>query len=605
MPEDIAASLVLVLILAAAANALAWLLRLPSILLLLGVGFLAGPVAGVIRPDALFGPLLLPLVSLSVALILFEGGLGLRFREIRGAGRVVWSLVSLGVIVTGAIAALGGYLVIGLDAGLACLLGAILCLTGPTVVLPLLEFVRPRGPVGPILKWEGIVIDPIGALLAVIVFELVLGRTLDSAAMHAGLALGRSVLAGASVGMIGAALMVLLIRYHVVPEALHSVISTALVLGAFIVSDRVQHESGLLAVTLMGVALANQGLADIRGIAEFKEKLRQLLLSSVFIVLSARLRLEVFQQIGWDVLLFVVLLIAAARPLSVVVSTVRSSLSWRQRVFLMWVAPRGIVAAAVASVFSLALEQAGYRQARLLLPVTFSTIVLTVAFYGLTLRYVGRWLGVAEHNAQGILIAGAHKISRELAAVVAKAGYRVALVDTNPLRAAEARGLGLEAYHGSILSDELLLRLDLAGIGRLLALTPNEEVNYLATEKFARTFGRANVFQLEPKPDARGKRSLHIHVPALFSHEATYPTLSNWIADGAKVKATRLTQEFDYAAYRERYEGAFIPMLVEQNGRLTVITAAAGADPRPGQTLISLVRSVDGVAESQDERATT
>ena len=175
MPEDIAGSLVLLVILAACANSLAWLLRLPSILLLLSVGFLAGPVTGVIKPDELFGPLLLPLVSLSVALILFEGGLGLSLSEIRGAGRVVQSLVSVGALITCAVAGLASHFIIGLDASLACLLGAILCVTGPTVVLPLLEFVKPRGRVGPILKWEGIVIDPVGALLAVIVFEVVLG----------------------------------------------------------------------------------------------------------------------------------------------------------------------------------------------------------------------------------------------------------------------------------------------------------------------------------------------------------------------------------------------------------------------------------------------
>ncbi len=602
MPENIAGSLVLVVILAAAANGAAWLLRLPSILLLLGFGFIAGPVAGVIRPDELFGSLLLPLVALSVALILFEGGLGLTLREIRGTGQIVRNLVTVGAVITWAVAGFAAHFIIGLDAGLACLLGAILCVTGPTVVLPLLEFVKPRGPVGPILKWEGIVIDPVGALLAVIIFEMLLGGTAGSPVMHIALSLGRSVLTGGAIGLIAAGLLVVAIRYHIFPDTMHSMLSMALVLGAFTLSNPVQPESGLLAVTVMGVALANQRFADMRGIVAFKENLRILLLSSVFILLSARLRLADFQRIGWETLLFIAVLIVVARPLCVLASTVGSSLKWRQRVFLMWLAPRGIVAAAVASVFALAFEQAGYPQARLLLPVTFTTIVVTVAFYGLTLPMAGRWLGLTEPHPQGVMIAGAHPASRAMAAAIGEVGYRVLLIDSNRWHVAEARGAGLEAYHGSILSDEFVRRFNLAGVGRLLAMTPNDEVNYLATEKFARQFGRGSVFQLEPKHDTRGRRSLQIHASALFDSQATYAMLDSWMAEGAKIKTTRLTPEFDYAAYREHYKDAYILLfVVDEGGRLTVVTAAAGLRPRAGQTLISLVRpmcSLTGGPES-------
>lgn len=588
MSEEIVESLVLLLLLAAAASALAWLLRLPSILLLLGFGFVAGPVAGIINPDELFGPLLLPLVSLFVALILFEGGMGLRFREIRGVSGIVRNLVTLGAVITWAVGGVSAYYVLGLDARLACLLGATLCVTGPTVVLPLLEFVKPRGSVGPILKWEGIVIDPIGALLAVVVFEVVLSGELDSVATHAGAALARSVVAGGVLGLVGAGLLVAVIRLHLVPERLHAIVAMSLALGGFVLSNKVQGESGLLSVTVMGVALANQRAADIRGVVEFKENLRVLLLSSLFILLSARLKMEDLRQIGWETALFVAILIFIARPLCVAASALGSHTTWKERLFLMWLAPRGIVAAAVASVFSLALEEAGYAQARLLLPVTFGTIVITVAVYGLTIRPVAHRLGLADLNAQGVIIAGANPLGRALAGAIKEAGFRALLIDTNHSSVAECRKAGFEVYHGSILNDELMLRVDLNGIGRLLAVTPNDEVNFLATERFAHMFGRQGVFQLEPKPDLRGKRGLKIYATPLFSPEVTYPILEDWVLNGGTIKRTPITEEFDYAAYRELYGDGFIPLFVTDGSRLTVVSGAA--KPGPGQSIISLIR---------------
>jgi len=278
-------------------------MRMPSILFLLVFGFLAGPVTGLLDPDALLGELLLPIVSISVAIILFEGGLTLRLEELREIGGVVLALVTLGAIVTWSLAAAAAHFVLGLEVQVAVLLGAVLVVTGPTVIGPLLRHVRPTGRVADILKWEGIVIDPIGALLAVLVFE-------------------------------------------------------ALLVGAFVLSNHLQAESGLFAVTLMGLVLDNQKHVAVKHILDFKENLSVLIISALFILLSDRLEPSHFSHFGMESVLFLAILIFVARPTSVLTSTLRSDLDWRERLFLSWMAPRGIVAAAVASVFALKLSAA-------------------------------------------------------------------------------------------------------------------------------------------------------------------------------------------------------------------------------------------------------
>lgn len=492
-------ALAAVIVLGAAAQWLAWALRIPSILFLLLFGFLAGPILGWVSPTALFGDLLLPLVSIAVALILFEGGLSLSFREIRGSAGVITLLVTVGALVTWALAGAAAHLLLGLDFEIAALLGAILTVTGPTVVLPLLRHIRPSAPLDAILKWEGIVIDPIGALLAVLVFEGIRHGT-DGGATHFAAAIGLTVLGGGAIGLVAAAVLAYGIRRYVIPDHLQTAVALMLVVGAFVGANAVHPESGLLAVTVMGIALANQRFADMRHVLEFKENLRVFLLSAVFILLSARVRLSEMQSVGGDVLLFVLALILVVRPACVALSTMGSSLSWRQRAFLACVAPRGIVAAAVTSVFALELERLGHSQARLLVPVIFSTIVVTVVTYGLLGSPIARRMHLSDSNPQGFLIVGANRFARQLARVLQAHGVRVVLVDSNRNEVLAARGEQLPAHFGSILTEEAREKLDLTGIGRLLALTSNDEVNALACERFARIFGRAGVYRLPGQP---------------------------------------------------------------------------------------------------------
>jgi NhaP-type Na+/H+ or K+/H+ antiporter len=352
-------SLASIVVLGIGAQWLAWRLRLPSILLLLLAGFLAGPVAGVIEPDELLGETLFPIVSISVGIILFEGGLTLRLSDIAGMRRVVFRLITIGALVTWAIVGLGAYYIIGLSAEMSVLLGAIFIVTGPTVVIPLLKHVRPAGRVGSILKWEGILIDPVGATVAVLVLEAITSGRLENGALAPMLGgVLETLVVGIALGVIGAQFLVQVFKRYWVPEELQNPFAVMIIVGLFTLSNEIQPESGLLTTTVMGIVLANQRQISTRHLSQFKEDIGVLLLSSLFIVLAARVELEQLSNISGRALAFLALLIFVARPLSVLASTARSPLSWRERAFIAWIAPRGIVAVSVASLFALQLTNA-------------------------------------------------------------------------------------------------------------------------------------------------------------------------------------------------------------------------------------------------------
>ncbi len=600
MLENPIAALASVIVLGVGAQWLSWRLRFPSILLLLVIGVTAGPITGLLHPGDLFGASLLPIVSLSVGLILYEGGLSLRLDELSKVGRVVRNLLTVGVGVGWVLSSLLAWLILGMEPPLAILLGAILVVTGPTVVGPLLQLIRPVGPVAPILRWEGIAIDPIGALLAVLVFEVISSGEGHNLLTHSGMALAKTIVVGGGLGLCAAGLLTLLLKRYWVPDELQNPVSLMLVVAAFGASHMIQEESGLLATTVMGIALANQKFVTVEHIIEFKEDLRVLLIGMLFILLGAHLKLEAIMRVGPPTVAFVVLLIVVVRPLAVWASTLRSDLQRHERLFLAWMAPRGIVAAAVSSVFALRLEQAGYEQAGVLVSSTFAVILGTVSVYGLSAPWLARKLKVADPNPQGLVIAGADVWARAVAEALKGRGLRVILIDTNYNRIAAARTVGIETYRGSILSEHLLDRLDLGGTGRFLAATPNDEVNTLATQRFAPVFGTANVYRLTPNKNSprNADQQDTAHSRLLFDPEATYRNLHDRVAAGHIVKATPLTEKFDYTAFRNLYGPTAIPLFtVDDSGKLSVITTDNTAEPKPGQTIVSLVEERESEKE--------
>lgn len=580
-----------IIVLGIFAQWLAWRLKLPSILLLLIFGFAAGPLTGFIKPDLLFGESLFPLVSIFVALILFEGGLSLKINELRATGNVVQRLISVGALVTWFLTSVGAIYILKMDTTTSVLLGAVTLVTGPTVVIPLLRLVRPKGRVASILKWEGILIDPIGAMLAVLVFEAIIAGRFHEVPSMTVAGIFKTFLTGTLTGGAGAFAIILFLRHYLIPDFLQSPVTLMSVVGVFTASNLMQAESGLLAVTIMGIVLTNQKFVDIKHIIEFKENLRVLLLAVLFIVLSARLELSDFQGLGLKSIVFLAGLIFAVRPLAVLSSTLGSDLSWRERIFIAFVAPRGIVAASVASVFALELSRAGFPGANILASVTFLVIIGTVIFYGITASALAGILRLAQPSPQGVLIIGAHSWTTAIAKAIMDAGYKVIMVDTNWENITTARMAGVQTYFGSALSESILHELDLEGIGRVLALTPNYSVNSLAVLRFNEVFDKSELYQLSP--DTRREKepvTRHLHGRFLFWPEVTFEDFAEMFSSGAAVKKSSFTEQFDYTAFKKIHKNAVPLFLITEKGELQVVTNDQEPNPLPGQSLITVVR---------------
>ena len=590
-----------ILALGIAAQWVAWRFRLPAIVLLLAFGVLLGKLSGAESEGN--QEMFFALVSLAVGIILFEGGLSLDFREIKDTRGAVFRLVSLGLVITWLLTSWFAYQVAGFSPKMALLLGGLLTVSGPTVILPLLRHVQPVRRIGSLAKWEGIVNDPIGAVLAALIFELIAHQTHGSIANESMLGLGKTVACGVVLSGISALLLIQMLRRYWIPDYLQNPVILAFVTLLFAFSNYLQAESGLVTVTLLGVMLANQRKVAIRHVVEFKENLRVLLISTLFIVLASKLTIDrsAIEMLGWRSVGFVALLIIVVRPVSVFVSTIGSGLSWREKSFLAWIHPRGIVAAAVSSLFALALAEANPAladEAKRFELMTFLVIVATVSIYGLSLAPFARWLGLSGENPQGILFAGASPAVREIAAAIREEGFPVLLVDTNPQNNSAARMAGLPVSYASIGSEFVQEEIDLGGIGRLLAMTPNDEVNTLATMGFAERFGRSKVYQVAAAESSSGRTErvgAYHGGRTLFDQPITAKELEDRFAAGARIKKTVITEDFVYEDFRERYgESALALFCVESSEVLSVATNEKDMLPRPGQKLIALVDAERG-----------
>ncbi len=614
MTHQILIGIVGVIVLGIGAQWIAWRFRLPSILLLLLFGFVAGPVTGFLPVSSLRGDWLYAFVSVSIGIILFEGGLRLRVGELREVGKAVLNLVTVGVLVTWVLAAAGAYFMLGFEPGLAIVVGAILTVTGPTVVLPLLQHVRPAGRVGAVAKWEGITVDPVGAILAVLVLETILllsgsaaaeGGSVSSAIAHAAEGLLLTIFISVGMSVIGAALLVFLLYRRLVPDYLQSAMALAVVVGTFGLSNSLQEESGLLEATLMGIMMANQKWVPVRRITEFKEALQVLLIGSLFVLLSARLEIEALKyMLEPEALAYLGVLILLVRPIAVAASSVRSRLTFREKAFLAWLAPRGIVAAAVSSLFAFRLERVYPGHAADLVPLVFLVIVGTVAVYGLSSSAVARWLKLAHPNPQGVLFLGATLWVQRAAQEIKKLGFRVLLIDSNTENVIRARQRDLEAQSADALSEGILDTLDLGGIGRFLALTPNDEVNSLACLNFAEIFDTNELYQLAAGSDTPGDQTRdlpqHLRGLPLFGEKATFGSLTDRFKAGGEVRVFELSSDNTYQALLNRYHDDMI-LLFAVRGEELLVNSPGELMPQPGDRVIVFLPPFARERDFEDE----
>jgi NhaP-type Na+/H+ or K+/H+ antiporter len=572
---------------------LAWRVRMPAILFLLAGGLTAGPMLGWLQPEPLFGDLLFPLISLAVAVILFEGSLTLQYREIKGHGRMVRNLIPVGSVVTALIGTLAAKWILDVSWAVALLFGAISIVTGPTVIAPLLRSVRPRQNLANILRWEGIIIDPVGALLAVLVFEAIISWGQGNVFWHSVYIFGKTVAVGLLLGAAAGWLNGLALRKHLLPQYLHNAGTLTFMLGVYALSNELAHESGLLTVTVMGIWMANMKMVPIDDILEFKESLSVLLISALFIILAARVDFGAIAELGWGLVAVLAILMLVARPLSILLSAIGTKLNWREKLFLSWVAPRGIVAAAVSALFAFQLQNQGYEDAGALVPLVFMLIIATVTLQSLTARPIARILGVAEPAAFGFLILGASSGARAIAHALHKSEIPVVLTDTNWENVRQARMDGLKVYFGNPTSEHAATHLDLTGVGKLLVISPYKHLNSLATYHFLDWFGANSVYSLsegEQDQKASHQTAEKIQQTRGLFNGLSYPKLASLVSRGYMVKTTQLSESFTYEDFVARHDGeARVLFVINDKEKIHPVMTGDEIEPDTDWQLISLL----------------
>ena len=549
-----------IIILGILAQWVAWKFKIPAILPLLLIGLLVGPIAAEflsedgtkwIEPiwngeEGLFpGQSLFYFVSLAISIILFEGGLTLKMSEVKDVGPVISKLISLGAAVTFFGAAVAAHFTFDLSWEISFLFSGLIIVTGPTVITPILRNIPLKKDVSAVLKWEGILIDPIGALVAVLVFEFISVDGGGEFTKTAVIEFGKIVLFGATFGFTFAHAMNFIINKKYVPHYLLNVFALAAVLGVFVLSDTFAHESGLLAVVVMGMVLGNANAPYLKELLYFKESLSVLLISILFILLSANINMsDLYLLYTWKTFVLFAAVVFIIRPISVFLSARGSALKRNEKLFISWVGPRGIVAAGIASLFGLKLVNAGVSGAEYITPLVFMIVLGTVLLNATTARLFAKLVGVFLTKSDGILIVGASKFSRLIGDYLESNGRHVVLIDSNKSNIEKAKALGLEAINTNIYSDTLMDNIELNDVGYLMALTGSNDINTYAINKFSKQFGENGAFRLvsiDEMQDANNNPKA-----GLFSHTDDFMTLSNVVRSFPTIHETSLKDQAHY-----------------------------------------------------------
>jgi NhaP-type Na+/H+ or K+/H+ antiporter len=560
--HHITETLALIVVIGLAAQWLGWRLRIPAIVLLSLSGLLVGPVLGIIRPSVALGDTFQPLIQLGVAAILFEGGLTLRLNELRNAAAGVKRLITVAVALSLALGSAAAHYVGGLSWPVAMVFGAIVVVTGPTVILPLLRQAKLRKRPASYLKWEGIVNDPTGALLAVVAFEYFVSAGQASIG-HSLLELGLGLAVAGALGGVGGWLLGRAYLAGLVPEYLKGPMALAAALGAYALSNLVLEEAGLLAATVMGLVLGNMRLPSINEIRRFKENTAVLLVSGIFLLLTADLDPEIMLKLDWRSFALLAAILFLVRPLAIGLATIGAGMTWQERVLVGWIAPRGVVAAAVAGVFGPALAAQGYGGGELLLPLVFALILVTVVLHGFSLGWLAKRLGLSATGEGGLLISGASPWSTGLAETLRKMEIPVLVADSSWHRLRAARLAGVPVYFGELLSEQAEVSLELGEMGSLLAATNNDAYNALVCAHFAPELGRQRVFQLATDDVAEHKRPVApARGLAAFAQGVQFEDLErNWYG-GWTFQRTNLTDDYQQEAFLAGLPEGALPLLV-------------------------------------------
>ena len=530
---------------------LAWRMRLPAIVLMLLAGIIIGPVLGVFDPVRDIGPLMGPMISIAVAIILFEGGLTLNFHSLQDAVKGVKRLVFIGAPLGWLTSALTLHYAAGLSWESAAVFGGIMIVTGPTVIAPLLRTARLARRPAALLQWEAIINDPIGALAAVLAFEVVLVLNTATTVGEAVIDLIVGITVASIAGAAGGYGLARAFKRGWVPEYMKVPVLFSLLLAIFAATDQVLHESGLLAVTIMGIVIANANLPSYEELRRFKEHATVLLVSGVFILLASNLDFAALGQLTWRAVLFVALVVLVARPLTVLVSLLGSGVPWREQLLVAFTGPRGVVLVAVAGLFGDRLLNLGFEDAALIGPLAFALVAVTVVLHGFTLAPVARWLGLTGADTPDVIVVGGSPWATEFAETLKKVDVPVLMTDPNYGNLRQARSAGIPTFSGDILSEAAEQRLELVSYATIVAATSNDAYNTLVATDLAPEFGRENVFQITRYKSENARHQLPRTLGGRpFGPELTHAELNRMLRDGWEFRLTGLTAEFGMEDWR-------------------------------------------------------
>ncbi len=574
---EITLQMVSVVVAGITAQVLAAYFRLPSIVLLLLIGILLGSDGlGLLHPHVL-GAGLEVIVALATAIILFEGGLNLDIQELGRVSVSLQLLVTLGTLITLIGGSMAAHWLGEFPWNIAFLYGSIIVVTGPTVISPLLKQINVDRQVATILEGEGVLIDPVGAILAFVVLDTITNGDADPINAIIGLLMRLGI--GAAIGGSGGYLMSLIFkRANFLSSELKNLVVLAILWGLFTLAQTIRSESGIMTTVIAGAVFANSSVPEERLLRSFKGQLTILGVSVLFILLAADLSIASVFALGWGSVLTVLVLMFVVRPINILCCTWNSNLNWRQKVFLSWVAPRGIVSASVASLFAIALTQRGINGGDAIKALVFLTIIMTVVCQGLTAGTIAKWLRITSKDATGAVIVGCNPLSLLVARFFHERGEKVVMIDTDPERCAKAAAEDIPVISSSGLDVSVLEEAGLASVGTFLAMTNNGEVNFVLAQRAAEEFSPPRVLAVFPRKPQANSSSSH-KVNQAFSTELAIKTWNEYLNDGRVKLGTTTLNAPEFTKQQERIQdkiksGDLIPLLLEREDRLQVVPAS-------------------------------
>lgn len=606
MSDSLLFSLMLVVLIGILSQWVAWRFRMPAIVVMSVAGLLVGPIFGLINPQESMGDLFSPIITFAVALILFEGSLNLDFREIRGFNKPVLRIVTIGAFIAWIAGSLAAHYVAGLSLSVSFIIGGLFIVTGPTVILPLLRQAKLKPRTAAILKWEGIVVDPFGALLAVFAFEFIrfLNNevTLNSFLLFFAASLFAILLGCGIAWILGKSF-----ERGGVPEFLKSPVLFAVVIFTFVFADGIMQQTGLLAVTAMGMTMANMHLTSIREIRHFKENISVLLISGIFVMLTASLNPRVLIEIfNWNIILYVLAMLLLVRPLSIWVSTIGTDLTWREKFLVGWIAPRGIVALTVSGYFATILTEHGYPDAEILTALTFALVFATVVIHGFSIGPLAKKLNLTTTDESGVLIVGGSRFAAEFAKSVEDTGNKVLVIDRTWVGLTQVRKHGLNGYVGDILTEQLDYQLDLTPYRFMLAMSKNDTYNAHVCEDFAPDLGRDHLYQTAFH---LGNENVSMAVPSgkrLFTPAVSINDLEDRMNTGHVIRKTAITKQYSYTQYlRERDDKSILLYILRVDNSIEFYTPKTELQAQAGDLVVSLTspaKTIERVKEKLDEK---